>query len=153
MSLEGFRFRDHTARVRFAPAAVLSALLLATTAAAATTSTYAATRSCLAAAGGKFDSAHTAELIRFPEEKQILYWISGRDSKGKPNDVSIYFTVNAAAAGRLQQRFVKLGESFGFPDALVKAHMGKLGNVVWVSDVTRPTITGTKIALLKRCLG
>jgi hypothetical protein len=151
MSLDSGARRAHTAAVRRLCIASLAALVLAASAGAATTATPAGTKRCLAAAGGTFQAAKP-ELVRFPEEKQILYWVSGRDAKGKPVVTSLYFTPNATAAVRLEQRIVQFGRSIGATKTYVDARMGRVANAVWLVDLAKPPLDRKARALATRCL-
>jgi uncharacterized protein YbjT (DUF2867 family) len=151
MSLDIGARQTHTASVRLSILAAFVALIMAASAGAATTSTYAATKRCLAASGGTFEAAKP-ELFKFPEEKQTLYWVAGRDAKGKPNDVSIYFTDNVTAALRLEQKILKLTRSIGATAAYVKARMGRMANAVWLADLAKAPPASRPRTLLARCL-
>ena len=151
MSLDSLVRRVHTSPVRRLCLAALAALVLAASAGAATTATSAATKRCLTAAGSTFQPAKP-ELVRFPEEKQILYWVSSRDARGKPVVTSIYFTVDAAAAVRLQQKILQFGTSIGATAAYVGARTGRAGNAVWLVDLAKPPLNVKTRALLTRCL-
>jgi hypothetical protein len=92
-------------------------------------------------------------LFPYPEEKSIIYWMVGRSGSGPAYttyDITIYFTSNAASASRLEQRFVRLAESFGFFKGEVP--LGRFGTIVWSGPADRP-ITARQASLLKRCLG
>jgi hypothetical protein len=151
VSLDSRPGRVHTAPVRRFSVTALAALVLAASAGAATTATSPATKRCLAGAGGTFQPAKP-ELVRFPEEKQILYWVSSHDAGGKPIVTSIYFTASAAAAMRLQQKIVQFGKSIGATAAYVNARMGRTANAVWLVDLAKPPLNVKTRALLTRCL-
>ena len=104
----------------------------------------AATQSCLAASGAKFGTIN--EASRYPEERQSLYWVV------TPRfPIAIYFTANDAAAERLEQRFTKLGVSFGYSAAQITSTQGRIGSVVWSTDVGYVP-TSQQLALLKSCV-
>jgi hypothetical protein len=135
-------------------AVALSAAVCAATASAkppaktatksAPASPAAAAQACLAASGAKFGTVN--EASRYPEEKQSLYWVVTPKFP-----ISIYFTANDAAAERLEQRFTKLGLSFGYSNVQIASTQGRIGSVVWSTDVGYVP-TSQQLALLKSCL-
>ena len=104
----------------------------------------AAAQACLAASGAKFGTI--TEAARYPEERQALYWVVT-----PKYPISIYFTANDAAAERLEQRFTKLGLSFGYSNTQIAPTQGRVGSVVWSTDVGYIP-TPQQLALLKSCV-
>jgi hypothetical protein len=144
-------------RLTKATLAVLALALCTVSIAAAAghLSTPKATKTCMAAAGQKFDPPGI-DFFSFPETTAELDWIIGPKVGTAVEyaypEVAIYFAANQAAAKRLQRRLMQVALSLGYFKNEADERVGQFNNVAWNSPLTHAPLTSQQLSLLKRCL-